>query len=491
MGLSRSLSSVISSALVVGTACTGGHAPAMVKPPPAAANAHGRPSSGPERCAKRRPPAPRSVSSTAPWKRRIDKLVGGQSVEIAVGVGGQIVYAHHARRPRPPASNEKLLLSMALFDSLGTRFRIPTVAAALSKARHVIVGDLWIIGRGDPTMTARQPGYWGPIRATTLAHLAAGVKASGIRTVKGRVMGATGYFSHDLDAPGWKPYVPRQYVELPAALSVNGNFAVKGHPERTAAAALTRALKKRHITVRRRPGAGRPPLGLRRVATIRSLPLTKIVAFMNKSSNNFFAETLGKLLGARTFGPPGTIHKGARAIESWANAHEVHVSAHDSSGLSYKDRVSPAAIVKLLSAAEHSPWGKKLRDDLPAPGEGTLANRLEGLHVRAKTGTLFNGDSALSGWVRPVGRDRWVEFSILDHGTPKRVEDRIVRMVAHATFPTPRSHRARRTGACGRGTHRSGSFNQGLPTNSGSGKRRVQINLPVIQSRAPDKIGFR
>jgi D-alanyl-D-alanine carboxypeptidase/D-alanyl-D-alanine-endopeptidase (penicillin-binding protein 4) len=368
----------------------------------------------------------------AEWKRRIDQLIGQRSVGMAVGIGGRIVYAHSARRPRVPASNEKLLLSMALFDYLGPAFRIPTSVAANRGSGVVVEGDLWLLGHGDPTLTKHQPSFWGSLHATTLAGLAARIKAAGIRRVGGRIMGATGYFAHDLQTPGWRPYVPGRYVQLPASLSLNGNFTVRGKPERAAAQALTRELERVGVSVEDPAGTGKPPAGLHRVAAVRSVPLRDLVAFTDKTSNNFFAEMLGKLLGAVIYGPPGTIHKGARAVETWVRSQDVEAATYDSSGLSYKNRISAHGMVKLLAAAETRSWGKVLRAGLPGPGEGTLAYRLAGLDVRAKTGTLFNGDSALSGWIRPARSRTWVEFSILDRGIAKTIEDRIVTVLSQA-----------------------------------------------------------
>ncbi len=80
-------------------------------------------------------------------------------------------------------------------------------------------------------------------------------------------------------------------------------------------------------------------------------------------------------------------------------------------------------------------WGKTLLQTLPVPGQGTLKDRLGGVRVRAKTGTL-GGVSALSGWVRLEKSGSWAEFSILSSGMPKSqaaaIEDRIVRILAHA-----------------------------------------------------------
>ena len=73
-----------------------------------------------------------------------------------------------------------------------------------------------------------------------------------------------------------------------------------------------------------------------------------------------------------------------------------------------------------------------MRSTLPTGGEGTLENRLHGVRVRAKTGTL-DGVSTLSGWVRLRRADSWAEFSIMSRGMSKsravQIEDRIVRLL--------------------------------------------------------------
>ena len=408
---------------------------------PGPVRAHiGEPRSSPERppgaplCAGLRTKPPAAAESA--WGRMIDAAAGPHEVGVAAGADDRILFAHGAGRVRTPASNQKLLVSMALLDHLGPDHRIPTRAAAIRVNGSTVTGDLWLIGRGDPTLTERAPGYWGGVRATTIEELAAGVAGAGITEVRGRIMGERGYFDDDLTAPGWQPYVPGRYVQLPSALVLAGNNSGDSRPERAAAAALTRELRRLGVQVTGMPGAGESPQGLTAVAAVRSRPLSEIVGYMNRTSNNFFAEMLGKRLGAESYGPPGTIAKGARSIERWARGHGVRLDANDASGLSYANRISPRGLIRLLGAAEAAGWGKYLRAGLPGPEEGTLRGRLRGLEVRAKTGTLFNGASALSGWVRSTASNRWVAFSIIGRGTPKAVEDRIVGIISRARIPS-------------------------------------------------------
>jgi D-alanyl-D-alanine carboxypeptidase/D-alanyl-D-alanine-endopeptidase (penicillin-binding protein 4) len=154
---------------------------------------------------------------------------------------------------------------------------------------------------------------------------------------------------------------------------------------------------------------------------------------MNVYSSNFYAEVLGKRLGVAGRGAPGTIANGAATTAGWAIAHGVPVTAHDGSGLSYWNRVTASGLARLLGLAEEQPWGLDLRVSLPAPGQGTLRDRLKGLLVRAKTGTLTR-ISALSGWVWLEHRQAWGEFSILSSGmsvsSAKAIEDKVVRILA-------------------------------------------------------------
>jgi D-alanyl-D-alanine carboxypeptidase/D-alanyl-D-alanine-endopeptidase (penicillin-binding protein 4) len=137
----------------------------------------------------------------------------------------------------------------------------------------------------------------------------------------------------------------------------------------------------------------------------------------------------GKRLAVES-GRTGSIAHGADAIEAWAAARGVDVDAFDSSGLSYSNRVSPKGFVRLLEFAEQRPWWGALRSTLAGAGQGTLEDRLGGVKLRAKTGTLTSV-SSLSGWVWLTETQSWAAFSIMNSGmyksTAAPIEDKIVR----------------------------------------------------------------
>jgi D-alanyl-D-alanine carboxypeptidase/D-alanyl-D-alanine-endopeptidase (penicillin-binding protein 4) len=376
----------------------------------------------------------------ARWKRQIDRLVRGRSIGISVTEGGDSLYRRDARQKRAPASVEKLMLSMALLDEVPGTMRITTSAAAARRAEgRVLSGSLYLLGRGDPTLTGG--GRYGrdlPFAPTRLGRLARAIKNAGIRRIKGRIVGSTGYFARDWWAPGWRSYFPAQEVALPSSLTFEGNVYRGRHtrrPELLAARSLTRRLEDLGVTVTKSAAARLSPGGLVKIAEVRSQPLRVLLRYMNRNSSNFFAEVLGKRLAVERTGRWGKISRAAHAIERFADSHHVRLKAFDSSGLSYRNRVSPQGLTKLLTAVERTSHAGLLRGTLARPGLGTLEDRLGSVRVRAKTGTLL-GISALSGWVWLNRRSTWAQFAILSRGMPKwkavSIEDRIVRILSRS-----------------------------------------------------------
>jgi serine-type D-Ala-D-Ala carboxypeptidase/endopeptidase (penicillin-binding protein 4) len=357
-------------------------------------------------------------------RQPIESIARGHDVSVAVAARGETLYEHDAGERHTPASVQKLFLSMALFDELGPDHRIAT--RVLSTKNRRAVGHLWVVGGGDPSMVSG---------SDDVGRLANRIAGAGIERVRGSVIVDSSLFASDWQAPGWQPW-SRAFVNRPTALAVDGN----GSPDPSIAfgTSLTDALEARGIAVRDGPRSGRVPPRARGVAVVRSAPLRALVTHMNTTSSNFYAEMLGKLLGARTYGPPGTIAKGARSAEAFTARHGVEVVAHDSSGLSYANRVNARGVVTLLEHARMQTWGPALRLSLPSPGLGTLASRLAGVPLHAKTGTLWNGSSALAGWVR-LRRGALAAFAVLARGSGKSIEDAIVKRIA-VDLKAPRRH---------------------------------------------------
>jgi D-alanyl-D-alanine carboxypeptidase/D-alanyl-D-alanine-endopeptidase (penicillin-binding protein 4) len=379
-----------------------------------------------------RPLAAAGVAGRARWIDRIQNLVDDRPISVSIGNDGEQWFRHKAGTRRAPASNEKLLLSMALLHRFSLDRTIGTRAMASRRiVGGALRGNLWILGAGDPE-----------IGTPAMAEIADQLVAAGLRRIRGRVIGATTPFVRDWWARGWRDYFPSVYVEIPTALTFRGNKAGGRHiadPERRAARDLIRRLERRGVEVTRGAAMRPSPGGLHPLAEVRSARLGSILGRMNTASSNLRAEVLGKYLGRARFHQP-SIDGGARAIEAFVRARGLDATAYDSSGLSYANRVNTRTILKLLWFADGRAWGEALRNTLPTGGQGTLRDRFDDVLVHAKTGTLIDV-SALSGWVWLERGQDWAEFSILSSGinasTAKSIENRIVTILSRTgTDPT-------------------------------------------------------
>ena len=72
-----------------------------------------------------------------------------------------------------------------------------------------------------------------------------------------------------------------------------------------------------------------------------------------------------------------------------------------------RPRVLLDGLVRLLRFAATRSWGTAFRATLPTGGQGTLEDRLIGVKVRAKTGSLTE-ISTLSGWVWLAQEGGWL-----------------------------------------------------------------------------------
>ncbi|MFN2358853.1 MAG: D-alanyl-D-alanine carboxypeptidase/D-alanyl-D-alanine-endopeptidase, partial [Desulfotignum sp.] len=80
--------------------------------------------------------------------------------------------------------------------------------------------------------------------------------------------------------------------------------------------------------------------------------LEQVVQKLLKHSNNFMANQVMLALGADRFGPPATLDKGAQVLQQFAAQHLgwEKIRLVEGSGLSRKNRVTPAQMGKLLQA---------------------------------------------------------------------------------------------------------------------------------------------
>ena len=137
-------------------------------------------------------------------------------------------------------------------------------------------------------------------------------------------------------------------------------------------------------------------------------PINKVIANMNKQSDNLSAENTLKVIAALMNNTPGSAKNGVSIEKRFLSAlgmDTTKFSLADGSGVSRYNLLSSDQIVQFLVAMKKQPrLFRMFYNSLPVAGvDGTLADRMDNYPVAcnlcAKTGTL-NGVSCLSGYVQ-------------------------------------------------------------------------------------------
>jgi serine-type D-Ala-D-Ala carboxypeptidase/endopeptidase (penicillin-binding protein 4) len=357
------------------------------------------------------------------------KQGGGQaSGLVVVNAGnGEAVCESSATTQRSLASNTKLFTTATALSRLGPETRIPTrvFSDGPVDANGVLHGSLYLKGGGDPALGA--PAFYDSYLAglgTNLFALTPQIRAAGITAITGRLYADDTIFDR-LRGVADSDYATSPYIGPLSGLDFDSGFSgptsdsgFSADPAKLAASKLARSLRGAGVTVPSQVALSATPAGAEQVAVVRSPILNKIINTTDVESDNFFAEMLIKLLGAR-LGGAGTTAAGAAVVSAFARAHGSGIHAVDGSGVTRSNEASPRQVVNLLLAMREESVGADFIQDLALAGhEGTVADRMQGTaaygRCRTKTGTL-TGVSNLSGYCFNVSGKVMV-FSVLMNG---------------------------------------------------------------------------
>jgi serine-type D-Ala-D-Ala carboxypeptidase/endopeptidase (penicillin-binding protein 4) len=343
----------------------------------------------------------------------------GHQLELAGSLSGAYVYdltakqalfAKRATTPRPPASVEKLYTATTALERIGATTRLSTtvLGAGSLAPGGVWEGSLYLRGGGDPTFgsTPFIRSHYGGRGASVSALVDQLVRVDGIRHVTGSIEGDESYLDSRRGEPS-SGYAPDPFLEgtlsgLAFNRGATGSKRGPHAPATYAARELWGALKADGVTVDGSSNTAPTPAGPTQLAQVQSPTIAELLGLTLPPSDNFFAETLIKDLGAR-FGGAGTTAAGAAVVtRTIAAGLGIHPHVVDGSGLSPADETSPYQVADLLVELAPTPAGGVLRGDLAVAGRsGTLARRMR--HTAAagrcegKTGTL-TGVSNLAGY---------------------------------------------------------------------------------------------
>lgn len=456
------------------------------------------------------PDRSRLAAEVAQLRHSLDSILDTPTLEPGTwGVAvrslqsGEVLYARHPRKLLTPASTLKIVTLAAAAERLGWDFTYETEVLGLGAIDFGFLdGDLIVRGSGDPSLSD-DDGTAARVFSTWAERL----KALGVRTLSGRIIGDDNAFDDEGYGAGWMwDDMDQAYAAGIGALQLNVDATVvtvtagtSGGPATVSVAtdASGLAIRNRVVTaptgtparvmLRRRANStvldvsGEVPAGgepvSRRIAVVnptryfveelrkaliangidvrgpavdiddleapphvadavpllvhRSPPLHTLAGTMMKVSQNQYAETLLKTLGAQVGTP--TFEGGRdvvlRLLDEWGIAAEQLVLA-DGSGLSRYNLISAEALTAVLARVAQSPALEgPFRAALPvAGGPGMLSSRLVGTPaagaVQAKTGSMRHTRS-IAGYARTADGEP-LAFAILanNYGVPPAEVDR-------------------------------------------------------------------
>lgn len=383
------------------------------------------------------------------------RLGGAVGYVVAEAASGRVLEARQGDLAQPPASVAKTITALYALERLGIGHRFATRLLATGPVvGGRIVGDLVLVGSGDPTLST-----------DALGDMAAALAQMGVRGVRGRYLvyagalpqiaqidpgqpdhvgynpaisglnlnfnrvnfvwqrSAKGYdVSMDARADRFVPLVHMARIkvvnrDLPTYTYVSG---AQGDDWTVAAAALgkggSRWLPVRHPEIYGaevfQTLAAAQGITLPAAQIVRALPtgtvlvehqsddLSLVLRDMLKFSTNMTAEVLGL-----TASGAGSLAASARQMSDWAAArYGLQARFVDHSGLGSGSRISAGDMVKALLAARRGVLSGILREVGMRDAKGQVIKG-HPVKVRAKTGTL-NFVSGLAGYVlSPSGRD--------------------------------------------------------------------------------------
>jgi D-alanyl-D-alanine carboxypeptidase/D-alanyl-D-alanine-endopeptidase (penicillin-binding protein 4) len=361
------------------------------------------------------------------WSHNLNRGGGSNGALVLDLNTGQTLYSYKAAVGRIPASNEKIYTTSTALLRFGPTATLQTTIEGVGTLQSdgTFAGSLYLQGGGDPSFGSTSYVnriYGAGVIHATMQSLVAQLVERGIKSVTGTVYGDASFLD---SAQGTAPYGFKVSFDLGSPLSGllynrgwidNTGLHFQGNPPRYAAQELVLALRAAHIKVpSNQSRTGTTPAGAQTLASVSSPPMAQMIALTNTPSDNLFAETLIKDLGA-SFGSRGSTAAGAAVVRAEvASQFGVHPRIYDGSGLSYSDSSSPFDFVTALAKMASN---KDFVSSLAIAGEtGTLQDEMAGTvaqgQCHAKTGTLISV-SNLSGYCH--ARDgHTLVFSILQN----------------------------------------------------------------------------
>jgi D-alanyl-D-alanine carboxypeptidase/D-alanyl-D-alanine-endopeptidase (penicillin-binding protein 4) len=374
--------------------------------------------------------APASAALTTLQRTLDDDLNrqgGANSALVVDETTDRTLWAYNDAVGRLPASVEKLYTTTAALLELGpdTTFQTKVLGAGRLTAGGTFIGTIYLRGGGDPSLgssTFDRIMYGGS--GATMGGLASGLKHAGIKRIQGAIVGDESYFDSLRGGPDthYRPGIETEgslsALAYDAGLTDLREDELDADPPLVATQAFAAALQRAGVSVPAgtRIATGITPKSATLLTSEKSPTLATLMRLTNSPSDNFFAETLLKDLGAG-LGGGGSTARGAAVVRGVIGKDlGLHPRLDDGSGLSRYDLTNPRQIVLLLREMQgQSAFWNSLAI---AAVRGTMVDEMRHTrgagNCRGKTGTLHDVAN-LVGYCRAANGDR-IAFAFMMNG---------------------------------------------------------------------------
>jgi len=170
-----------------------------------------------------------------------------------------------------------------------------------------------------------------------------------------------------------------------------------------------------------------------------SLPLTDMIARINKHSNNVMVRQLLYTLGAEANGAPGTEESGKAVISKWLTDNglaSTKIAIENGAGLSRNTRTTAKDMAEMLQFAWRQPYMPEYLASMALSGlDGTLRRRFNDADLlgkaHLKTGSLDHV-TAIAGYLQSRSGRRFVivamqNFENIHRGPGEEVQEALLR----------------------------------------------------------------
>lgn len=175
------------------------------------------------------------------------------------------------------------------------------------------------------------------------------------------------------------------------------------------------------------------------IVSFDSLPLSEMIARVNKHSNNVMARQLLYTLSAEVKGQPGTEEGGRQVISDWLTANDLEsckLAIQNGAGLSRNSRITAADMGSLLTFAWRQPYMPEYLASMSISGlDGTLSRRFRDADLigkaHLKTGSMDHV-SAIAGYLQSRSGRRLAVVAIQNYkdihrGPGEEVQEALLR----------------------------------------------------------------